>query len=107
MPLNMSSTTLLMQNINRFFYTQRQIHTAVFGGKSSVKGSASGTASSIAFTPLQVSICTKHSSTIFNVRMPEDFKVVADFALIFCWGFMLCCKLKNETISYYRISSTT
>jgi U4/U6 small nuclear ribonucleoprotein PRP31 len=32
---------------------QRQIHTAVFGGKSSVKGAASGTASSVAFTPLQ------------------------------------------------------
>ena len=32
---------------------QRQIQTAVFGGKSSVKGAASGTASSIAFTPLQ------------------------------------------------------
>ena len=33
---------------------QRQIQTAVFGGKSSVKGAASGTASSVAFTPLQV-----------------------------------------------------
>jgi U4/U6 small nuclear ribonucleoprotein PRP31 len=32
---------------------QRQINTAVFGGKSSVKGAASGTASSVAFTPLQ------------------------------------------------------
>ena len=33
---------------------QRQIRTAVFGGKSSVRGAASGTASSVAFTPLQV-----------------------------------------------------
>ena len=37
-----------------FFLMQRQIQTAVFGGKSSVKGAASGTASSVAFTPLQV-----------------------------------------------------
>ena len=40
-------------------YTQRQIHTAVFGGKSSVKGATSGTASSVAFTPLQVSYKTQ------------------------------------------------
>lgn len=37
-----------------FLLLQRQIQTAVFGGKSSVKGAASGTASSVAFTPLQV-----------------------------------------------------
>lgn len=34
---------------------QRQIQRAqVFGGKSSVRGATSGTASSVAFTPLQV-----------------------------------------------------
>ena len=44
-----------MYIIMDFLCTQRQIHTAVFGGKSSVKGAASGTASSVAFTPLQVS----------------------------------------------------
>ena len=32
---------------------QRQMQTAVFGGKSSVRGAVSGTASSVAFTPLQ------------------------------------------------------
>ena len=37
---------------------QRQVNkTQVYGGKSSIRGATSGTASSVAFTPLQVCVC--------------------------------------------------
>ena len=48
---NLYVRVLLLQN------TKRQIHkTQVYGGKSSIRGATSGTASSVAFTPLQVRI---------------------------------------------------
>ena len=55
--LHITCNVLLFTNIIKFisFTFQRQVQRAqVYGGKTSVRGATSGTASSVAFTPLQV-----------------------------------------------------
>jgi len=95
---------LLLYIIQRRLQQQHQ-QQQVYGGKTSVRGMTSGTASSIAFTPLQVCTCVCIQCVYYISRSLFRLYVIA-FAIITFASFtldLLNNSSQNRDLKFNRI----